>query len=231
MTPSRSDPPAGSVAFTVLHLPLSEGGLRVLMGLADGVVAVAVRGLSAGSNGVEVCPVAGVAGSPGAGRCVVAGPGGAVDLAVGGGADGGPAGVLVRPLPGAPATGAQVGEVTFTYRPDGDSLTVVTPSLPSSEGSGDCPGQACEMVIGLTPTGRGTLEMRSDGRGARPQLTLRSGVDGAGSSRVVSIVEGGGRLRIQSTVEGPEGVTLTLRNLGPAELPPLELSLVWPVLR
>jgi len=87
------------------------------------------------------------------------------------------------------------------------------------------------MVLGLTPTGRGSFQLTADGRGGRPQLTLRSGVDRAGSSRVVSMVEGGARLRIRSTVEGPEGVSLTVRNLGSADLPPLELTLVWPVVR
>jgi hypothetical protein len=87
------------------------------------------------------------------------------------------------------------------------------------------------MTFEVTPTARGTFALDADGRGGRPQLTLRSGTDGAGSSRVVSMVEGGRRLRIRSTVEGPIGASLTLRNLGSSELPPLELALVWPTPR
>ena len=43
---------------------------------------------------------------------------------------------------------------------------------------------------------------------------------------MLSIVEGGGSLAIRSTVDGRSDATLTLRNLGDAELPPLELALV-----
>jgi hypothetical protein len=86
------------------------------------------------------------------------------------------------------------------------------------------------MTFEVTPTGRGTFALDADGRDGRPQLTLRSGTEGAGS-RVVSMVEGGRRLRIRSTVQGPTGASLTLRNLGSSELPPLELALVWPTRR
>ncbi len=216
------------MAFTVLRVPLVEPGLRVLMGPAGGAVEVVVRGLPPGSNGVEACPVEGVAGVPGTGRCVVAGPDQAVEIDVGGGSDGAPSGVLLRPLDGSPATPSTLPEVTFTYRPAGDSLTVVTPRLAPSGVPADCPGGTCEMTFELTPTGYGTFELDADGRRARPQLTLRSGRDRSGSSRVVSMVGGGGRLTMRSTVDGPAGVSLTLRNQGPAELPPLELRLVWP---
>jgi hypothetical protein len=236
VTPSRPVPRAGSVAFTVLGAPLSEGGLRVLMGPSEGAVEVVVGGSPAASNEVEVCPVAGVGGVPDEARCVVATPGRTVALVVGGGSsqgpDGGLTGVLLRPRNGSPATGSRVPEVTFTYRPSGAAITVVTPALPPAGAPGECPGGACEMSLDLTPTGSGTFELEADGRGGRPQLTLRSGPGSPGqppsASRVVSIVEGGGRLRIRSTVQGPSGVSLTLRNLGDVHLVPLELALVWP---
>ncbi len=231
VSPSRPAPGPGSVAFTVLGAPVSDPGLRVLMGPVEGLVKVVVGGLPEGPGGVEVCPVRGVSGSPGTGRCVVATSDRTVDLTVDGGVDGGPAGVLLRPVGGSSSTPIRVPEVTFTYRPDGDSVTIVTPPLPPPGTPGDCPGGACEMTFEVVPTARGTFELAAEGRNARPQLTLRSGRDGAGGARTVAIVEGGGRLRMSATVEGPEDVSLVLRNLGSEALPALELALVWPVVR
>jgi hypothetical protein len=228
------------VDFTVSSAPVAGPGLRVLMGPADAAVEVVVRGLPDGSDVVELCPVGGASATPDEGGCVVATPGRAVALALGagsgGGAGGGLRGVLVRPRTGSSGASSAVVDVTFTYRPGADSLTVVTPPLGPYGGAGGAIDGGGEMTFELTPTGRGTFQLVADGRGGRPRVTLRSGrpdsASGNGgtasSSRVVSTVEGGGRLSIRATVEGPDGVSLTLRNLGPDTLAPLELALVWP---
>jgi hypothetical protein len=223
---SRPVPPAGSVAFTVVGVTLSEPGLRVLVGASGGAITVVARGVSGGSNGVRICPVNGVSGAPAADDCVVADDGGGVSLAVAGGLPG----VLLRAPEGTNTDPIRVAEVTLIYVPDGDQITVVTPPLAPSATPGECSGGPCQTAFELSPTGRGAFSLRADGRGARPQLSLVAGQPG-GSTQVISIVEGGGSLAIRSTVDGRSDATLTLRNLGDAELPPLELALVWPVRR
>lgn len=223
---SRPVPPAGSVAFTVVGLTLSEPGLRVLMGASGGTVQVVARGVSGDSNGVRVCPVSGVAGPPPSVGCVAAMDGRGVVVEVPAGAGG----VLLRAPEGAAGDRIRVAEVTLIYVPEGDQITVVTPPLAPSATPGDCPGGPCEMAFQLSPTGSGTFSLRADGRGARPQLTVTSGLP-AGPSRVLSVVEGGGSLAVRSTVDGRSDATVTLRNLGETELPALEIALVWPVRR
>ena len=83
-------PPAGSVAFTVVGLTLSEPGLRVLMGASGGTVQVVARGVSGGSNEVRICPVSGVSGPPPTAGCVAAMDGRSVDVEVPGGVRRGP---------------------------------------------------------------------------------------------------------------------------------------------
>jgi len=212
------------VAFTAYGVPLSEPGFRVLVRPSGGTVRVVVRGVSGGSDAVRICPVEGVSGAPRDERCVVAGDGRPVDLA-------GVAGLLLRPVEGAAGAANRVAEMTLTYVPDDDQITLVTPSLGPSQTPGDCPGGRCEMAFELTPTGAGTFVLQADGRGARPQLTLRAGPPDdprGGGSRVLSVVEGGGRLTVRSSVDGRSDASLVLRNQGAGDLPPLELSLVWP---
>jgi len=214
------------VAFTAFGVPLSEPGLRVLVRPSGGAIRVVVRGvsgLSRDSRGVKVCPVNGVSEVPTTEGCVPAGDGQAVDLVVGPGVGG----VLLRAAEPVLGAGIRVDEVTLIYVPDGDQITVVTPSLAAPEVPGDCPGGRCAMAFELTPTGPGTFVLEADGRGARPRLTLESGGT-AGPSRVFSAVEGGGRLAIRSSVDGRSDAALVLRNLGDAALPPLEISIVWP---
>ena len=131
--------------------------------------------------------------------------------------------------------------MTLTYVPEGDSITLVTPSLPPAEVPGECSTGRCAMGFELTPTGSGTFVLDANGRGARPELTLRAGPpgtrlpapggSGGGTSRVVAMVSGGGRLSISSSVDGRSDATLGLRNLGDTPLPVLELALVWPSAR
>lgn len=233
MTPTGPFPPPGSVAFTAAGATISEPGLRLLVDPADGSMEVLVEGLPAGSDTVEACPVGGVSAAPDATRCVVAAAGRRVALGLGEGSATRPEtrlrGVLLRPSGGSTAGPVEVPEVTFTYRPASAAVTLVTPPLPPPGTPGECPGGPCLMSFEVAPTGAGTLRLDADGRGARPQLTLRSGREGDGSSRVVSLVEGGGRLTIRSTVEAGPGTVLVLRNLGETALPPLELALVWPL--
>jgi hypothetical protein len=230
---SRPLPPAGSVAFTATGVPLSDPGLRVLVRPSGGVLRVVVRGITGGSNTVRICPVDGVSGTPSEGRCVVASDGRPVDLVVDEAAGGGVGGVLLRPPEGSSGAGIRVSEVTLIYAPDGDSITLVTPPLAPSNAAGECPGGTCAMGFELSPTGPGTFSLQADGRGARPQLTLRDGpAEGSGTggstSRVMSLVEGGSRLSIRSTVDGRTDASLVLRNVGDSELPALEIALVWP---
>ncbi len=215
------------MAFTAIGVPLSESGLRVLVQPSGGVLRVVVRGVSGGSDAVRICPVSGVAGAPASADCVVAGDGRAVDLTVDPTGDPGVGGILVRPAEASIGAGIRIAEVTLLYVPDGGRITLVTPPLAPSEIPGDCTGGRCAMAFELSPTGPGTFVLEADGRGARPRFTLEAGAAG-GPSRVVSAVEGGGRLAIRSSVDGRSDASLVLRNLGDADLPPLEISLVWP---
>jgi len=224
---ARPLPPPGSVAFTAIGVPLSEPGLRVLVRPSGGRVQVVVRGVPGGSNGVRICPVSDISGAPPVDGCVVAADGRPVDLVVDGAAGGGVGGVLVGPSDGSVGGGFRGAEVTLIYVPDGDSITLVTPRLAPPETPGDCPEGRCAMAFELTPTGSGTYSLEADGRGARPQLTLRVGLPDGGS-RMVGMVEGSNRLSIGSTVDGRSDANLSLRNVGPSELPPLEIALVWP---
>jgi hypothetical protein len=212
------------VAFTVVGVTLSEPGLRVLVGASGGAIKVVARGMSGGSNGLRICPVNGLSGAPSADECVVGQDGRTVAVAV----DGGSPGVLLRTPEGPGGDPVRVAELTLIYVPDGDEITVVTPPMASSGTPGECPGGPCQTAFVLSPTGQGTFSLRADGRGGRPQLTLAGGLPG-GPSQVLSIVEGGGSLAVRSTVDGRSDPTLTLRNVGDAELPPLEMALVWPV--
>ena len=214
------------MAFTVVGVTLSEPGLRVLMGASGGTVQVVARGVSGGSDEVRICPVSGVSGPPPTVGCVAAMDGRGVDVEV----SAGTGGVLLRAPEGAAGGRIRVAEVTLIYVPETDQITVVTPPLAPTATPGDCPGGACEMAFQLSPTGSGTFSLRSDGRGARPQLTVTSGLP-EGPSRVLSVVEGGGSLAVRSTVDGRSDATVTLRNLGETELPALEIALVWPARR
>lgn len=231
-----ASPPPGHVALSALGVPLSGPGLRVLVGVVDRAMEVVVEGAPTGSAAVEACPVGGAEDVPDDRRCVAMEEGRAVEMSVPGGSAGGstpgPSGVLLRPLGGTNAATVHLTRATFTYRPAGDSIVVVTPPVPPPGGTGRCAGGPCEMTLELVPTGSGTFSLDAYGRGAQPELTLRAspaGTSGEGASRVVSIVEGGGQLTIRSTVGGPTGVTLTLRNQGTTTLVPLELALRWPV--
>ncbi len=220
---SRAVPPGGSVAFTVIGATLAEPGLRVLVGASGGTLQVVATGVSGGSNEVRICPVDGVSGAPQADGCVVGRDGQTVTVAVAGGSPG----VVVQAPEGAIAGAFRVAEVTLIYVPEGDRIAVVTPPMAPSEVPGDCPGGRCRLAFRLSPTGPGIFVLEAQGRGARPQLSLEAGLP-AGPSRVISIVEGGGRLAIRTSVDGRSDATLTLRNLGDTELPPLEISLGWP---
>ena len=218
-------PPPGSVTLSAVGVPLAEPGLRVLLSAATGVVRVEIRGLDIPSNAAVVCPVAGPATPPSTtAECVPVDPGKPVDVALVGGARG----VLLRPPEGSSAPGATLAEVAFTYVPADDSLTLVTPVLVASSTPGDCAGGPCQMSFRLTPTGSGTFVLDADGRNARGQLTVQTGAAAGGGSRVLASVGGGGRLRVSSSLDGRSDAELVLRNLGPADLPPLELKLVWP---
>ncbi len=206
---ARPVPPGGSAAFTVVGVTLAEPGLRVLVEASGGTMEVVARGLTGGSNGVLVCPVGGVAGPPPATGCVVATDGRAATVALDGGANG----VLLRAPEGAAGASVRASEVTLIYVPGGDRITVVTPPVAPSETPGDCPGGVCEMAFELSPTGSGTFVLDADGRGARPQLTVQSGLP-SGPSRVLSIVEGGGRLTVRATVDGRSDARVMLRNQG-----------------
>ncbi len=214
------------MAFTVVGATLSEPGLRVLVGASGGAITVVARGVAGGSNGVRICPVNGVSAAPATDDCVVADDGRSVSLTVAGGSPG----VLLRAPEGTNTDPIRVAEVTLIYVPDGDQVTVVTPPMAPSATPGECSGGPCQTAFELSPTGPGTFSLRADGRGARPQLSLAAGQPG-GPTQVLSIVEGGGSLAIRSTVDGRSDATLTLRNLGEAELPPLELALSWPFRR
>ncbi len=217
-------PPPGSVTLSAFAVPLAEPGLRVLLSSATGVVRVEIRG----SNAAVVCPVAGPATPPSAtAECVAVNPGHPVDVALSGGARG----VLLRPADGSNAPGASLAEVAFTFVPADDSLTLVTPVLGPSPTTGDCAGGPCQMSFRLTPTGSGTFVLDADGRNGRGQLTVRTGPASGGGSRVLASVGGGGRLRVSSSLDGLSDAELVVRNLGPADLPPLEVNLVWPARR
>jgi hypothetical protein len=84
------------------------------------------------------------------------------------------------------------------------------------------------MSFRLTPTGSGTFVLDTEGRNGRAQLTVQTGAADGGRSRALSSVGGGGRLRVSSSVDGRSDVELVVRNLGPADLPPLEVKLVFP---
>gem|GEM_PF-6764591 len=212
------------MAFTVAGVTLAEPGLRVLVSASGGTVQVVARGVSGVSNGVLVCPVEGAAGAPREGDCVVVENGRAVDLAVGVTSPG----VLVRTPEGARGAPPRVAELTLIYVPDGDRITVLTPPTAPPQTPGDCHAGPCQTTFELSPTGSGTFVLEADGRGGRAQLTLDAGAP-SGRSQVLSIVEGGGRLAIRSTLDGRSDARLTLRNQGETELPPLELTLSWPV--
>ncbi|MEA2842619.1 MAG: hypothetical protein QOJ69_290 [Actinomycetota bacterium] len=203
------------MTLSAFGVPLAEPGFRVLMSAATGVVRVEIRGAGGGSNGAVACPVPGPVTPPAAGaECVPVNPGKPVDVTLANGARG----VLLRPAPGSNAPGARLAEVAFTYVPADDSLTLVTPVLAASG----------ELSFRLTPTGRGTFALDADGRNGRGQLTLEAGAAGSGGSHVLASVGGGGRLRVSTSVDGESNAELLVRNLGSADLPPLEVNLVWP---
>ncbi len=212
---TRPPPPPGSVTLSAFGVPLSEPGLRVLISAANGVVRVDVRGAASGSNGAVACPVAGPVTPPAAtADCVPVRPGTPVDVTLTKGARG----VLLRPPPGTNASGARLAEVAFTYVPADDSLTLVAPVLAASG----------ELMFRLTPTGRGAFVLDADGRNGKGQLTLEAGPAAGGGSHVLASVGGGGRLRLSTSLDGASDAELVVRNLGPGDLPPLEIGLRWP---
>ena len=220
--------PPGSVTLSAFDVPLAEPGLRVLLSAATGVVRVEIRGPERGSNAAVVCPVSGPATPPPAtAECVAIDPGEPVDVPLVNGARG----VLLRPADGSNAPKASLAEVAFTYVPADDSLTLVTPVLVASPTPGDCAGGPCRMSFRLTPTGSGTFVLDADGRNGRGQITVQTGSAGGGGSHVLARVGGGGRLRVRSSLDGRSDAELVVRNLGPADLPPLEVDLVWPTRR
>jgi hypothetical protein len=221
-------PPPGSVTLTAFGVPLAEPGLRVLPAPGTKGVRVGIEVADAGSNGALACPVDGPASPPPEpAGCVRADPGRPVDIAL----EPGARGVLLRPPTGSEGPVATIAEVTFTYLPTDDSVTLVTPVLGPPADAGECVGGPCEMSFRLSPTGKGTFVLDADGRNSRAQLTVEAGDPGAAGSHVLATVGGGGRLRVTSSLDGRSDARLVVRNLGPAALPPVEIHLRWPTPR
>ena len=84
--------------------------------------------------------------------------------------------------------------------------------------------RAVPMSFRLTPTGRGDASCSTPTEEMAGPADPRSRPGGGGGSHVLASVGGGGRLRVSSSLDGASDAELVVRNLGPADLPPLEVG-------
>jgi hypothetical protein len=211
--PATADPP-GSVTLHAGGLTLPDtsaggGALRVLVRPAS----PGLRVLRTGAGGaVTACPVTSVAGPATAAACRDLAPGVAMDVAAWG--------VELR------ATGADaaVDEVTVTYVPADDSVTLVTPARPA----GACSARPCEATFSRSPSRAGTFSLDGRAGAGRPRLTLSSNSAPGGSISTLATVEGGGNISITATLDGVAPATLAYRDDSSGAVPGFTAEILWP---